>query len=66
MGKEVVIDSLEDMCALMCDNIIPEGQHTYTKCLRCGRKLKSEESKMRGYGKICEQKMQSQSDFALF
>ena len=24
MGKEFVIDNLEDMCALMCDNIIPE------------------------------------------
>ena len=25
MGVTVVIDSLEDMCALMCDNIIPDG-----------------------------------------
>lgn len=24
MGMEIVIDSLEDMCALMCDNVIPE------------------------------------------
>lgn len=23
MGKEIIIDSLEDMCALMCDNRIP-------------------------------------------
>ena len=24
MGKEIVIDSLEDMCALMCDNVLPK------------------------------------------
>lgn len=24
MGITVIIDSLEDMCALMCDNVIPE------------------------------------------
>ena len=24
MGREFVISSLEEMCALMCDNIIPE------------------------------------------
>lgn len=24
MGMEIQIDSLEDMCALMCDNVIPE------------------------------------------
>ena len=26
MGVTVVIDSLEDMCALMCDNAIPENE----------------------------------------
>ena len=25
MGMEIEINSLEDMCALMCDNIIPKG-----------------------------------------
>ena len=24
MGKEFVIESLEDMCSLMCDNYIPD------------------------------------------
>lgn len=28
-------------------------------CKRCGRKLKSEESKSRGYGKICWEKAQT-------
>ena len=28
----------------------------YEKCLRCGRKLKSEESKSLGYGKVCYEK----------
>ena len=27
------------------------------KCLRCGRKLKTEESKLLGYGKTCREKM---------
>ena len=28
----------------------------HTHCLRCGRKLKSQEAKERGYGKICWEK----------
>ena len=24
MGKEFVIDNLDDMCALMCDNVVPK------------------------------------------
>ena len=28
----------------------------YEVCLRCGRKLKSEESRLIGYGKICYKK----------
>ena len=28
-------------------------------CKRCGRKLKSDESKERGYGKICYEKAQN-------
>jgi hypothetical protein len=31
----------------------------YGTCLRCGRKLKSEESKKLGFGKICWEKWQS-------
>lgn len=26
MGIEIPVDSLEDMCALMCDNVIPENK----------------------------------------
>lgn len=29
----------------------------YTHCLRCGKPLKSKESKSLGYGKVCLQKM---------
>jgi hypothetical protein len=29
----------------------------YERCLRCGRKLKTEESKLLGYGKTCRDKM---------
>ena len=28
----------------------------YINCLRCGRKLKTEESKLLGFGKICYEK----------
>ena len=30
-------------------------------CKRCGKKLRSEESKKRGYGKICWEKAQQKS-----
>lgn len=40
--------------------------HTYVYCLRCGRKLLSDEAKAKGYGKICEQKMAKESDLKLF
>lgn len=33
----------------------------YRNCLRCGRKLKSEESKKLGFGKICWEKHNSES-----
>jgi len=35
----------------------------YEKCLRCGRKLKTEESKVLGYGKICWEKYNSDIKF---
>lgn len=28
----------------------------YKNCLRCGRKLKTQEAKERGYGKVCWEK----------
>ena len=28
----------------------------YTHCIRCGRKLKTDESKERGFGKVCWEK----------
>ena len=31
----------------------------YEVCLRCGRKLKNEESKKLGYGKVCFQKQKA-------
>lgn len=30
----------------------------YERCLRCGRKLKNDEARKIGYGKICLEKMQ--------
>lgn len=52
----VVVDTLEQMCDLMCGK--PEDEHEY--CLRCGRRLKSQEARMLGYGTVCYKKMQSQ------
>ena len=34
----------------------------YSNCLRCGRKLKSEESKKLGFGKICFEKLQHETE----
>lgn len=34
----------------------------YEFCLRCGRKLKSQETRMIGFGKICEKKMKTNKE----
>ena len=38
----------------------------YEKCLRCGRKLKNEEARKIGYGKICLEKIQKEKKNRLF
>lgn len=38
----------------------------YEFCLRCGRKLKTPESRLKGYGVICEKKMRSRAKSRLF
>lgn len=35
-------------------------------CLRCGRRLKTEESKLKGYGPICEKKAKNDKQNRLF
>lgn len=55
LKRTVVVNNLEQMCDLMCGK--PEDEHEY--CLRCGRKLKSPEARMLGYGTVCFKKMQS-------
>ncbi len=55
MGIEIEIDNLEDMCNLMCDNIVPVKEYKY--CKRCNRKLRSDKAKMLGYGPVCYEKM---------
>lgn len=38
----------------------------HSHCLRCGRKLKTDEAKVRGFGKICWQKHLSNKQEKLF
>lgn len=61
---EIQVSSLEEMCKLMCDNNLPHKEYEY--CLRCGRKLKSEESRIIGYGKICLEKAKRKNKTTLF
>ena len=35
-----------------------DGAHEYTHCLRCGKKLKSAQSRLLGYGPTCQKKIQ--------
>lgn len=35
-------------------------------CLRCGRKLKNKEARMKGYGAVCEKKMKHEMRRRLF
>ena len=53
MGKEITITSDEQLCDLMCGQT---KEHEF--CLRCGRRLKNEEARKLGYGKVCFEKMQ--------
>lgn len=39
-------------------------EHKY--CMRCGRKLISVESRIRGYGSVCEKKLQNSQRIRLF
>ena len=57
-SKTVVVDTLEQMCDLMCGK--SEDEHEY--CLRCGRKLKNPEARLLGYGVVCYQKIKQKSD----
>lgn len=41
-------------------------QTLYDRCLRCGRKLKKEEYRKIGYGKICLEKQLSNKQKVLF
>lgn len=38
----------------------------YDKCLRCGRKLKSQENRLRGYGETCWNKVKTEQKKRLF
>ena len=43
-----------------------EEKKEYTKCLRCGRKLKTEEARKIGYGRICFEKHKKEKAKRLF
>ena len=43
-----------------------EKQELYQFCLRCGRKLKTEESQKVGMGKTCAEKSRRSKDIFLF
>lgn len=38
----------------------------YIRCIRCGRLLKDDKSKERGFGPICWEKMSNQKQLPLF
>lgn len=39
-------------------------EHKY--CMRCGRKLKNSEARIKGYGAVCEKKIQTDNRRRLF
>jgi hypothetical protein len=41
-------------------------QKIYPVCKRCGRKLKTDEAKERGFGPVCLLKMQTENKHPLF
>lgn len=38
----------------------------YNRCLRCGKRLKNMEYRLRGYGKICWEKIKQKNSKKLF
>lgn len=56
ISRTVVVDTLEQMCELMCGNVENE-EHEY--CLRCGRKLKNPDARILGYGTVCYSKIKT-------
>ncbi len=49
MGKEFVVNSLEDMCALMCDNYIPEeNEEVWIFTFGCGQENEGKCVKIKG------------------
>lgn len=40
MGREFVVDNMDNMCSLMCDNVIPEKIMDIDHCPECGHKTK--------------------------
>lgn len=61
MGLEITIDSIDELCDLMCNNVTPEKK--YSTCKRCGRKLKNEQAKQLGMGAICYRKYMSANKY---
>lgn len=53
---EIQVDNLQQMCDLMCGNIIPVKFEEHEFCLRCGRKLKNPKARILGYGMTCWKK----------
>lgn len=47
-------------------SVVQADNTLHTHCLRCGRKLRSIEARMRGYGPICEQKVNTDVTRRLF
>ncbi|WP_353625725.1 DUF6011 domain-containing protein [Bacillus sp. JCM 19041] len=45
------------MSALWNRRVLTLDEYLYTHCKRCLRKLKSEESQKRGYGRVCADKV---------
>lgn len=43
-----------------------QNQKLYKNCLRCGKKLKSHEARLLGYGKVCKEKMKVDNSTRLF
>lgn len=43
-----------------------QEQKEYQYCLRCGRKLKSKESRLKGFGAACEKKLKTKHSKKLF
>ena len=75
MFTKCLLDNLAAKCYFLKNKMVEKinfkqvplsDSELHKTCLRCGRKLKTEDAKIRGYGPVCYEKILSNKQSLLF